>query len=311
MSGAMATVHCRCRARLSSQAARFAATVALVQSNLVLIGCQTLMEFATWLRAVIISSVVSVVLLAILHFGNSRRRLSWPRIPNSAGLYWARLCIFCFAMNAIPNSGIAVGQLQYIIFTPASYQVLAILSSLSGLCGSLLFAGSFHRSGATRIFVASAALSVVVGLLPLPFALVAIGRPSDHRQDLWSPVGILGAAGTVCGSASTLFTVLPVDTLVTAASCGASPDRSSTSFALLLSFYALGATVGGLVASPFLTAMGLDGTRWDELPAWIIITALLRLLGIVLLPLVPGRCLSEHTDTRASPSLSFDSAATS
>lgn len=197
-------------------------------------------------------------------------------------------------MNALPSSGVAVTQLQFAVFDPRSYQALGIISALSNLIASVCFAG-FHKWDLRVMFICSVVLATFVGLTPLAFVMVA-ARRSDITVSLWSEIGALGIFATVLGGFASIFSVLPIDTLVTFSCGNVGVDRSSTAYATLLSFYSFGATVSGLVSAPILEAMGLDGVHWSSLPVWIVSTGLSNLLVIPLLLLVPFSPPGPNTD---------------
>lgn len=217
--------------------------------------------------------------------------------PELGAFRWARICVFCLVVNALPTSGVAVGQLQFAVFEPESYQALGIISSLTSLCASLAFGGGFNRRRLLVTIAGAMLMAAAVGLAPLPFIFAVDHRADTEKFDLWSSPGALGVGASVLGSVATMFTVLPVDTLVTSASGGESKDQSSTALAFFLSWYSLGATVGGLISAPILQAIGLDGHSWQALPAWVVTTAFLKLFVLVLLPLLPR--LSSDTEQPA------------
>jgi len=296
-------------AKLSGGSVRVALVVALVQPNLVVIGCKTLMQQENWELALASTFLLTLFLGCFAFYGLR----NWRRTPqigsevilregevdsaNGFGRRWARIALFCFCANAIPSSGVTVGLLQLSVFTYESYQTLQIVSSFASICAALAFGGGFHRRPVTHAIAVSVVLAVVAGLAPLPFAFVAIddsqGTILRNTGTLWSPMGALGIFSSVVGSISTIFTVLPIDTLVTCAAGREGCERSSTALAVYLSAYSFGATVAGLVSAPLLSAMGLEGKNWQSLPAWIIGTAFSKLLILLLLPLLPSLAASE------------------
>jgi len=289
----------RCRCALSYDGVRFAATIVVLQGNLVLIGCQSLMGFDVWRWSVVSTVSASACLLAAAHLPRGWRRerqetaepiLQATQATEGArqsAWWWVRLCAFCFAVNAIPKSSVAIGQFQFTVFTAGSYQALGIISSAASILASLVFGKTFHRRGLGRLFGVSALVAAVAGLAPWPFVGVAL-HVADSGQQLWSMAGALGVTATVLGAFASLFSVLPVDALVTTASGSLRVDRSCTAYAAFLSCYSFGATVGGLATSPLLEALGLTGKNWTALPQWIAATAAARLLVLPLLLLLPA-----------------------
>jgi len=104
---------------------------------------------------------------------------------------------------------------------------------------------------------------------------------------LGSTLGVIAIIGTVVGRFGSMSSLLPVDTLVTAASSSVGSDRSSTTYAVLLALYGFGATVAGLVSAPIESALDLKGDNWSNLRLWICLTAVLQLFAIPMLLLVP------------------------
>jgi len=270
-----------------------AATVAVAQANFILIGCQTLMNFHVWLWSVIALACVSSCILGALYCRHSistacrnTGAIQADAVKLRHNFHWTRLCLFCFTVNALPTSGVAVGQLQYAVFGMGSFQGLSIIASLTSLVASLLFSG-FGRWSLRNVFIVSTLIAVFVGLTPLAFAVAATECSTVVRTSLFTGVGVLGVAASLLGGLASIFTILPLDALVTYSSGCVGGDKSSTAYAILLSVCSFGATVGGLISAPILEAMGLDGTHWSKLPTWIVVTALLKLLGLPLLLIVP------------------------
>lgn len=286
-------VGCLLSGRATKKSCIFGTTVAVAQANFILIGCQTLMDFQVWLWSVIALASGSACVLVALYCRRSTLavcRNAGTTTGEAAKLrqncHWIRLCLFVFIVNALPTSGVAVGQLQYAAFSTSSYQGLSIIASLTSLVASFAFSGCSHWR-LRNVFIMSTTLAVLVGLTPLAFAIAATDGVKVVHTTLLSEVGALGIGASVLGGVASIFTILPIDTLVTYSSAGIGVDRSSTAYAILLSFYSFGATVGGLVSAPILEVMGLDGAHWSALPSWIVITALLKLLIFPLLIFVP------------------------
>jgi len=288
--------------KCASEDLRFAVTVGIIQLNLIVIGCQSLMPQKTWLRTLMIAALVSASILIVAYHRVvhrlCQRRGSEQKAPDGDEaateklqnpFSWVRLCVFCFSVNAIPSSSVAVGTLEFTALTPEAYQTLQIVGSLSSLCASLVFGSSFNRRALTCVFLGATSIAFIVGLAGLPFSIAL--SASDGKQPLDSQIGLWALASTVLGGIASLFMVLPVDTLVTSASGQLGSQRSATAYAILLSYYSFGATVGGLLASALLVPMGLDGcvngSSCDALPEWVALTAFLKLLVFPLLLLIP------------------------
>mmetsp|Transcript_122442 Transcript_122442/g.236027 ORF Transcript_122442/g.236027 Transcript_122442/m.236027 type:complete len:575 (-) Transcript_122442:31-1755(-) len=301
-----------CRRPSTGKMTRFTLVVALVQVFLVVVGCQALMNVTTWWCAVALSAAASLAVgLRAAGCCSCRACCGWLRRPEALQLLtsaegsstdlgmwrWARICLFCFVANALPSSSVSVGQLQFAVFTADSFQALSIISSIASLCASLAFGGGFNRRSLAATIAATTFMAAAVGFAPLPFCLEGGPRVKSEKLDLWSTVGILGTGASILGNMATVFTVLPVDTLVTSASGQESSDRSSTALAFFLSSYSLGATVSGLISAPILQAIGLDGQNWHALPAWVATTASLKLLLLAMLPLLPP----QPSESREAP----------
>lgn len=280
---------------------RFAATVVVFQANLIVVGCQNLMEQLTWLLALACCGLVSLLLLVLAHGRALCHQQCWR--GNSTDLAtnteeltspctWVRLCAFCFATNAFPRDWVAVGQLQYAALTPTAYQTLQLVGSLSSLCASLMFAG-FNRRTLNFLFIVATLVAVIVGLAQLPFSIIAAHGIGRHT--LGSEIGAWALASTAFGGVAVSFMTLPIDTLVTSASGRLRRQRSSTAYAVLLSFYSFGATVGGLIAGALMLPLGLDGSTWKTLPEWIVLTALVKLSIVPLLICIP-RSVRQETE---------------
>lgn len=289
--------------------ARFALVVAVVQANLVVVGCQSMMTLANWELALSVCATVSFVVLGCLFCsrqfadGSSGTNLLPDQLEvedeRRRGRRWARTAIFCFLVNAIPTSSVSLNLLQFTVLTEESYQTLGLISSLSSLCASLVFGMGCHRRSIIHAVVASTVLAVFAGLATLPFVLSAANASGKHA--LWSHVGGLCVVASIVSSAASVFIVLPIDTLVTTA-CGLDVSaRSSTGLAVFLSSYSFGGTVSGLASAPLLAALGLDGKHWQALPAWILITSFAKLLIIFCLPLIPlsARQRVDHQEPQA------------
>jgi hypothetical protein len=242
--------------------------------------------------------LVSATIVSLLHIWPSCKQVQQdlpaltetsqlPATAKHGSWWWFRLCAYCFLVNAVPKAGVAVGQFQYSAFNPETYQMLGMASSCASLAGSLAFGGTFHKWSLKSMLAASTVAAAAAALSPWPFVTVAIDHGSG-KYPLWSTVGALCIAFTICDGACSLFASLAVDTLVTAASGSVPVDRACTAYAALLACYSLGAVVSGLVAAPLVEFLGIGTSSWHKLPIWIIATALLRLLAIGLLPLVPA-----------------------
>mmetsp|Transcript_91 Transcript_91/g.323 ORF Transcript_91/g.323 Transcript_91/m.323 type:complete len:536 (+) Transcript_91:86-1693(+) len=278
----------------NSEQGALAAGLAIVQANLLLVGCRTLMDGGLWQRLLAFSVAVSTCLIAFLLFSVHRRaqaaaglRGREDTLPSNQLCHWLRLCTFCFLCNALPNSSIAVDQLQFRFFTPSSYQALGLISSVASLLASLVFGARLNRWSTRRMFAASTVLAAFLGLAPWPFASLALGA-NKGGHELVSEAGGLAIASAI-GLAAQLFSTIAVDTLITSES-GSVAGHSSTAYAFLLSVFGLGGTVGGLVSAPILQSMSPDGQNWRSVPDWVLITAAIRLLLLALLPLIPDPC---------------------
>ena len=202
-------------------------------------------------------------------------------------------------MNVIPSSGAVLTQLQYTVFSERDVQTLGIIGSASSLVGSLLF-GCLNRCGMRRTFFFATLVSLVVNLSALPFVYVVGSHPAMH--DIWSQVGGLAVISTVFGGITGMFTILPMDTLITAASGSFRASQSSTAYAVLLSLTAFGNSVGGLISAPIVKSLGLDGySNWDNLLLWVIVTAALRLLVLPMLALIPSKSLRPASASDLGP----------
>lgn len=287
---------------LSDKSVRFALVVLLLQVNLAVVGCQYLMQRANWEWALSITALVSIFIGCSMfgHAWCSRRSrstevteeaLATPLQTNAELLRWTRVATFSFFANAIPTSSVSVGLLQFSVFDMGSYQTLGLISSAASLCASFAFGCLFGRWRIKSAISGSILVAAVANLAPLPFVMMSMDESgnlsSHHTGTLWSPVGALAISASIVGNISSIFTVLPIDTLLTS-TCGLEAcDRSGTALAVFLSCYSFGATVGGLISAPILSAIGLEGTNWKSLPAWIVATACAKLLILLLLPLLP------------------------
>jgi len=302
----MSAIWCCCKTRfqgrvqLSAQSVRIALIVALLQANLLVIGCQSFMTLANWERALAVSGLLSILLGCVaLYFTSSSSEAQPTSLEADGdqgfGWRWARIALFCFLANCIPGSSVSVGMLQYKVFSMESYQSLNLVSSFTCLCMSFAFGGCFRRWRISHMIAASTLTAVLAGLAPLPFAIMAMEESaSSQKYELTSSLGALSVSASIVGSIATIFTVLPINTLVTSACGRESSDRSSTALAIFLSCYSFGATVGGLVSAPLLAAVGLDGENWKNLPAWITATACAKLFVLCLLPLLPPAPPTQH-----------------
>eukprot|EP00930_Biecheleria_cincta_P017952 TRINITY_DN14129_c0_g1_i2.p1 TRINITY_DN14129_c0_g1~~TRINITY_DN14129_c0_g1_i2.p1 ORF type:complete len:524 (-),score=54.18 TRINITY_DN14129_c0_g1_i2:188-1759(-) len=272
------------RHAVSRESKIFFSVVAIAQLNFIIISCQTFLNFSAWLVLISIAGFISVPAIVVLMCCGRSGVVNSEQ--QQYKYRWAGICIVCFIMSALPSSAVAVGQLQYAQFDVTSYQILNIIGSVANLCASCAFA-RFGGWNLRRMFIASTLLAVAVGLTPLGFA-EATGDSVKAHTSLLSEVGAWSIGAAVLGGFGSIFAILPIDTLATYSSGCVSASRSSTSYAILLSFQSFGGTAGGLVTAPVLHALGLDGVHWHALATWIIITALLRLtaLPLVLLLLV-------------------------
>merc|ERR1711879_192848 len=175
-----------------------------------------------------------------------------------------------------------------------------LVSSCTSFCASFIFAGGFRRRRMASTIAASVVVALISSLMPLPFALVSINHSVPKQVDLWSTLGVLGVMSSIVGSIATMFTVLPIDTLVTSACSLEGCDQSTTALAAYLSCYDFGSTVGGLITVPCLASLGLDGKHWQALPVWIIITACAKLIILTLLPLLPPCTLQDRAENTGS-----------
>ena len=153
-------------------------------------------------------------------------------------------------------------------------------------------------------------VSLVLNLSALPFVHAAVHHPPEG--DMWSSVGGLAVISTVCGGISGVFTMLPMDTLITAASGSFGASQSSTAYAVLLSLTTIGHSVGGLVSQPIVESLGLHSYDSADLPRhaplWIIVTAALRLLVLPMLVLIPSNWLRSTSVSRQQQPLLTSSA---
>jgi len=285
------------RVRCGSDAVFGYLALLILQGNLVLVGCQYLPYFTAnhneWRTAVIVTASCSLLFLLILFYPLvvfPSRSSSRTRAGNvSRAFRLSGLGAFCFLVNVIPSSGAVLTQLQYTVFSERDVQTLGIIGSASSLVGSLLF-GCLNRCGMRRTFFFATLVSLVVNLSALPFVYVVGSHPAMH--DIWSQVGGLAVISTVFGGITGMFTILPMDTLITAASGSFRASQSSTAYAVLLSLTAFGNSVGGLISAPIVKSLGLDGySNWDNLLLWVIVTAALRLLVLPMLALIPSKSL--------------------
>lgn len=287
--------HTRRRGLAPSDSKRIASAVAIVQANLMLIGCQYLMDSQAWLHAVLATAVVSSALLIGIFIASSLCRSTGAHTARELALeeqvsplqawQWAALCIFCFAVNAIPSASVPLSSYQIRVLSSHTYQNLSIIGAIASLVASVVFGGGFYRCGTMAMFVTATLVATVAALSPLPFAQMAIDTGAVGVE-LISPLGLLCVAGSVISSFGSIFSVLPVDILVTSASGGISVSRGSTAYGVLLSFYSFGGTAGGLLSTRIQTEIGLDATHFEPLPGWIVWAACLKLLTLPMLLLL-------------------------
>mmetsp|Transcript_37104 Transcript_37104/g.86945 ORF Transcript_37104/g.86945 Transcript_37104/m.86945 type:complete len:560 (-) Transcript_37104:197-1876(-) len=284
---------------------RFAVTLLVFQADLVLIGCRGLMHPDRWLQLLWAAAPLSLLLVAAVQLlplkgwrGHSSRASAEVQgqldtAASHASWRWVVLCLFIFMANAIPDSTIAIGQLKFRVFTPSSYQGLSMVSSLSSVLASCLFAIVFRKCRIVPMFIALTFLSTLFSLGDLPFVLMTYKDPPSNAW-LWSRYGFWAAFGAFTTSLASMCGVLALDTLVTSVASGMGVSRSSTVYASLLSLYSCGAVVEGLIGSAALDAQGLTGKNWQALPRWTCMTASFRLMILVLLPMVkfgvPNEC---------------------
>lgn len=317
--------------QISTKQMRYALVVVLLQVNLAVIGCQYLMEQADWEKAMTICAAVTfliggVVLGCSWHYSKSRsREASEVMLEHSAerdkcSLWrWARIALFCFCANAIPTSGVSLGLLQFAVFNMESYQILGLISSAGSLCAAVAFGGVFGRwkiHNAKQLIPTSILVAAIAALAPFPFAVVSVNQSGEgglHSDGtLWSFTGALAVSASIVGSISTVFSVLPITTMLTTA-CGLEDsDKSATALAVFLSCYSFGATVGGLICAAIEKAIGLTGKNWDSLPAFIVATACAKFIVLLLLPLLPTPPEQSPVPGEPRPaSLGFDDASRS
>lgn len=271
---------------------RVAFAVFAVQANLALIGCRQFMAPGVFRVAATTLGTLTALSLVLMYSCRGRSHSGSgallhapvPRTPFTA-MQWLRLCLFCFAVNTIPSSSVLLNLYQSVAFTSDYFQSLAIVASLSSIAAALVFGRGLNRRKLITIFLVSTGVSLLVGFLPLPYVQLSLG--SEHKQGFSSVVGMLVFAATLLGGLAGMFAVLPVDTLVTTVCGSIGNDCSSIAYAVLVSFYDFGATVGGLAAAPLQQLLGLDGTHWAALPLWVLATATLRLLVLPMLLLLP------------------------
>lgn len=197
----------------------------------------------------------------------------------------ARLGTFVLCMNMLPTNDLLMSRLQYAVVSKESLPILTILSAVSCLLACLLFGACFNRMPSRRLFCMATSVWVAIACASLPFVLVA--GSASPEQGLFSEAGTLALTATVLGGVSTVFTVLPMDSLITKVSGNLDGSRSVIAYAVLLSLVSFGGTIQGLVLSPVYDALDLTGTDWSAAPYWISGTAVLRLLVFPLLLLIP------------------------
>eukprot|EP00405_Crypthecodinium_cohnii_P012762 CAMPEP_0206433474 /NCGR_PEP_ID=MMETSP0324_2-20121206/8554_1 /ASSEMBLY_ACC=CAM_ASM_000836 /TAXON_ID=2866 /ORGANISM="Crypthecodinium cohnii, Strain Seligo" /LENGTH=649 /DNA_ID=CAMNT_0053899745 /DNA_START=73 /DNA_END=2022 /DNA_ORIENTATION=- len=306
---------------------RFGVMAAIAQLNFALIGCKSLMDAQTWWVSVILLGTVSLLAIGVLNssfapsrckFLDSERETALESASSSSSFIgagaatdavnpmndlsswrWSGVCLFCFLVTAIPTSGVALSQFQYKVLTADSYQLLDIVASVASLLASLVFRRGFAEWSLRSMFAAATLVAVAVTLLSLPFVCAAEPFVSK-KQGLWSVVGAWALGSTFLGGIVAIFTVLPVDTLVTTVSGGMDIRKSGTAYAILLGLNSFGGTVGGVVAGFLVKFFGLDGANWSALPKWIVAAAAFKLIILPMLCLVPGGAASEQAQGRSS-----------
>mmetsp|Transcript_44833 Transcript_44833/g.118903 ORF Transcript_44833/g.118903 Transcript_44833/m.118903 type:complete len:297 (-) Transcript_44833:160-1050(-) len=251
--------------------------------------------------ALIVTASCSLLFLLILFFPlvvfPSRSSSRTPARNVSRACRLSGLAAFCFLVNVIPSSGTVLIQLQYTVFSERDVQTLGIIGSASSLVGSLLF-GFLNRCGMSRTFFLATLVSLVVNFSALPFVYAVGPHPVVH--DIWSRVGGLALISTVFGGITGMFTILPMDTLITAASGSFGASQSSTAYAVLLSLTTLGNSVGGLISPPILERLD-----FYHLPlGMIIVKAALRLLVLPMLALIPSNSL--RSTSASDPGVSLE-----
>jgi len=282
---------------LDLDALRFGATILLVQVNLIITQLQHWLP-GSWWKWLIVSSVISVLLICAMW--NSRLKSQKASSAESltgqtqtgAGiitpLQWSMLGLFCILVNMLPSSGIVLGTFQYMVLDAEAYQKVQIIGSAAALLASLAFGFSCNRRSLAWMFVLSVAVATILAFSPLVFVTAALAEDAiKNPATLGSTLGVIAIIGTVVGRFGGMYSLLPVDTLVTAASSSVGSDRSSTTYAVLLALYGFGATVAGLVSAPIESALDLNGDNWSNLRLWICLTAVLQLFAIPMLLLVP------------------------
>eukprot|EP00929_Paragymnodinium_shiwhaense_P053285 TRINITY_DN26669_c0_g1_i1.p1 TRINITY_DN26669_c0_g1~~TRINITY_DN26669_c0_g1_i1.p1 ORF type:complete len:490 (+),score=81.38 TRINITY_DN26669_c0_g1_i1:91-1560(+) len=255
---------------------KFFVVIALLQANLILISCRSLMAEDTFSRAIFCSFVLSVGLIGIVFHKVVKRSLcpeaaaEYARTQDEICFRWGRLAVFLFLVGAIPTSTVALGQAQFMKFRQDELTEVNILGSVCSCFAALAFAGTRRIPGLRRVFAICAVVAAAAVLVWLPFAKEL--AEVDGKVSVHSRLGALLVMGTISGSVASLWTVLPVDTCITAASGQLDSQQKATAYGTLLSFYASGATAGGFIASPIVQYLGLDSKSWAALPEWIVVT---------------------------------------
>jgi hypothetical protein len=143
-----------CSVQVNGKSARIAMVVVVVQANLVVIGCKSLMALSSWELAVALSVAASILVgclaIAWLWYCSRTPMDSEMQLSPEAGeedqfgWRWTRVALFCFLVNALPSSNIAMSYFQLTVFTPENVQLLGLIASMTSLCASIAFGGCFR-----------------------------------------------------------------------------------------------------------------------------------------------------------------------
>ena len=121
--------------------------------------------------------------------------------------------------------------------------------------------------------------------------ILMVESRSGQKRGVW-------AVFSSCIGSASLCSVLGIDTLITFVASNVGPERRAIVYSLLISLYSTGPVVKGLVEAAAEESLGLDGSHWAALPMWTCLTAGLRLLILLFLPLVK-LCVPDDSNSGA------------
>lgn len=277
--------------------------VALAQANFVMIALCRLLQFQLWIGLTAAVALFSVIILYMCVLRKGELPISghplndvastpsvallptdhWSRKPCR----WVGLALFCFLVGCIPNADVAKSQFRYKTFDKMSCQFIGILATVCSCWAAIAFGRGCNRRKTVIMFVVGAVVASLTNLASLMWVPLALQGSLDSSHDILSRIGGLVSGASVLTSFAMMFSLLPIETLVTSVSCTLNSRWRATAYAILMGFWSFGSTAQGFFSANLVELMGLDGVKWDMLPWWIVVTAASNLVVIPLLFLVP------------------------